>query len=78
MVTRYLESSRKEADAVHVEIVKAGTGWMYPVRKGQILRIVDIRRSTPFSTTPTIPPNVTACSRPCSASGTRWSASAPT
>ena len=23
MVTRYLESSRKEADAVHVEIVKA-------------------------------------------------------
>ena len=42
MVTRYLESSRKEADAVHVEIVKAGTGWMYPVRKGQILRIVDI------------------------------------
>ena len=42
MVTRYLESACKEADAVHVEIVKAGTGWMYPVRKGQILRIVDI------------------------------------
>ena len=45
MVTRYLESPRKEADAVHVEIVKAGTGWMYPVRKGQILRIVDINGS---------------------------------
>ena len=42
MVTRYLESPRKEADAVHVEIVKAGTGWLHEVRAGQILRIVDL------------------------------------
>ena len=42
MVTQYLESKRNEADAVYVETVKAGAGWMHTVKKGQILRIVDI------------------------------------
>lgn len=73
MVTRYLESSRKEADAVHVEIVKAGNR-LDVSRSGKdrfcgSSTSTATRRSTPFSTTPTIPPNVTACSRPCSASG---------
>ncbi len=42
MVTEYLESNRNEADAVYVETVKAGAGWMHTVKKGQILRIVDV------------------------------------
>ena len=42
MVTEYLESNRKEADAVYVETVKAGDGWMHTVKKGQVLRIVDV------------------------------------
>ena len=42
MVTQYLESKRNEAEAVYVETVKAGAGWMHPVKKGQVLRIVDL------------------------------------
>lgn len=42
MATQYLESGRKESEAVYVEMVKAGAGWMHPVKKGQILRIVDL------------------------------------
>lgn len=42
MVTEYLESKRKEEDAVYVDVVKAGAGWMHTVKKGQVLRIVDL------------------------------------
>ncbi|MDR0932585.1 MAG: DUF1989 domain-containing protein [Victivallales bacterium] len=42
MVTKYQISPLKEEDAVHVETVRAGEGWMYPIKKGQILRIVDL------------------------------------
>ena len=42
MVTQYLESKRNEAEAVYVETVKAGAGWMHTVKKGQVLRIVDL------------------------------------
>ncbi len=42
MVTEYRESNRKESDAVYVETVKAGAGWMHTVKKGQVLRIVDL------------------------------------
>lgn len=42
MVTEYLESSLEEKDAIYVEDVKAGDGWLHLVKKGEILRILDL------------------------------------
>ena len=40
---KLLDVPRDRSRAVYSETVKAGTGWMHIVKKGQILRIVDLR-----------------------------------
>ena len=40
---KLLDVPRDRSRAVYSETVKAGTGWMHIVNKGQILRIVDLR-----------------------------------
>ena len=42
MYTKYLESSLKEEDAVYVEDVPAGEGWLHLIKKGQTFRILDL------------------------------------
>jgi urea carboxylase-associated protein 1 len=41
-VLNYVESRLKAFSAVYDRVIPAGDGWMHPVRKGQILRIVDM------------------------------------
>ena len=42
MYTKYLESSLKEENAVYVEDVPAGEGWLHLIKKGQTFRILDL------------------------------------
>ena len=42
MNEKLLDVPRDRSRAVYSETVKAGTGWMHTVKKGQILRIVDL------------------------------------
>ena len=42
MNDKLLDIPRDRASAVYSETVKAGTGWMHTVKKGQILRIIDL------------------------------------
>lgn len=37
-----VESNRNEKDAVYESLIPAGDGWMHPLKKGQVLRIVDL------------------------------------
>lgn len=37
-----VESSRKESEAIYNKTVLAGDGWMHELKKGQVLRIVDL------------------------------------
>lgn len=45
------ESQLKEENAVYNEVIKAGDGWMHPVKKGQIFRIVDLEGNQAVDTT---------------------------
>src|SRR3954468_23344889 len=37
-----VESSRKESEAIYNKTIPAGEGWMHELKKGQVLRIVDL------------------------------------
>jgi urea carboxylase-associated protein 1 len=41
-VLNYVESARLEADAVVNEVLPAGEGWLYDLKPGQVLRILDL------------------------------------
>jgi urea carboxylase-associated protein 1 len=38
----YVESARRPEEAAYDRVVLSGEGWMYPLRKGQVFRIVDL------------------------------------
>lgn len=40
---KFTESSLQKEDAVHTAEVMAGDGWMYELKKGQVLRITDLK-----------------------------------
>ena len=42
MVTEFLESKLDEKNAVYVEDVPAGEGWLHLIKKGQTFRILDL------------------------------------
>ena len=42
MNDKLLDVPRLREEAIYSERVKAGTGWMHTLRKGEILRIIDL------------------------------------
>ena len=76
MVTKYLESSLREEDAVYSEDVPAGEGWMHLIKKGQIFRILDLEGNQAVDTLFISATNPEVCSKLCNVRRIVWWVSA--